>query len=175
MKKYILILITTVVFCNSCQDFLDEKMIATITQDYFTNDVGLDQLITGTYYSWRWKYNWTDGAYNFEMGTDIGWVGSLNWSTFNVNIWNPATGSSSTSGVSAANEINNLMGSPRSYPGINDCNLAVELITNETVGGKYSDANYAAGRLAEVRINRARWLYLLNTMLGEVYMGVGTE
>ena len=171
MKKYIYLLIIAISF-GSCENFLKEEMVATITQDYFDTEQGLDQLIMGSYNSLRFKYGWQEGPYNFEMGTDIGWVGSWDWSTFNVNQWRP-------NGSGAGDMVNNLMGVYSSsqvigaYPGINDCNRAVESIVNKTATGRYAtDANYAAQRLSEVYFNRAWWYYMLNTMVGDVHMSL---
>lgn len=170
MKKYIIILIIALLF-GSCKDYLDEKMVATITQDYFNTEQGLDQLIVGSYNALRFKYGWEEGVYNFEMGTDIGWVGNWDWSSFNVNQWRPSG--------SVGGHINNLMGIySRSqmlgaYPGINDCNRAIESIINEMAEGRYAtDVNYASQRLSEVYFNRAWWYYMLNTMLGDVHMSL---
>ncbi len=165
------VILITVILFGSCKDFLDEEMVSTITQDYFDTEQGLDQLIVGSYNALRFKYGWQEGAYNFEMGTDIGWVGNWDWSSFNVNQWRPGAG--------AGDHVNNLMGIYSSsqmigaYPGINDCNLAIEAIVSGAAQGRYaSDADYAAQRLSEVYFNRAWWYYMLNTMVGDVHMSL---
>jgi hypothetical protein len=162
-------MISAILSLGSCQDFLKEEMVATITQDYFDTEQGLDQLIVSTYNALRFKYGWQEGAYNFEMGTDIGWVGNTDWSTFNVNQW--------SSGAGAGSHINNLMGIYSNsqmiggYPGINDCNRAIEAFDNGTAQGRFIiDAEYAAMRRAEVCFNRAWWYYMLVTMVGDVHM-----
>lgn len=169
MKKYIIILIIVFSF-GSCKDYLNEKMISTITQDYFDTEQGLDQLIVGSYNALRYKYNWTDGAYNFEMGTDIGWVGSWDFSSFNINQWRPSSGAGTYSNDLMGFYSKGLLGA---YPGINDCNRAVESIVGEMATGRYaSDQNYADQRLSEVYFNRSWWLYMLTTMLGDVHMSL---
>jgi hypothetical protein len=158
---------------TSCQDFLKEEMVATITQDYFDTEQGLEQLVVSTYNALRFKYGWQEGAYNFEMGTDIGWVGNLDWNTFGVDRW--------SSGGEVGTHINNLMGVYASngsqmiggYPGINDCNRAIESFDNATAQGRFAtDPEYAATRRAEACFNRAWWYYMLNTMLGDVHMSL---
>jgi hypothetical protein len=99
-------------------------------------------------------------------------------SSFNSNSWK-----SSTNGDhSAASASNNLMGIYSSsqmigaYPGINDCNRAIEAFDNATAQGRFaSDAVYAATRRAEACFNRAWWYYMLNTMLGDVYMSLNSN
>jgi hypothetical protein len=57
------------------------------------------------------------------------------------------------------------------YPGINDCNLAVEILSEGRGAGIFvTDPEYAKTRMAEARFNRAWWYYLLTTQLGDVYM-----
>jgi hypothetical protein len=164
-------MISAILSMSSCQDFLKEEMVATITQEYFETETGLEQLVVSTYNALRFKFGWQEGAYNFEMGTDIGWVGSADWSTFNVNVWSPSAPNG------AGVRLNDLMGIYSNnqviggYPGINGCNLAIESFDNATAPGRFAtDAGYAAMRRAEVCFNRAWWYYMLNTMLGDVYM-----
>ncbi|MDR1865700.1 MAG: RagB/SusD family nutrient uptake outer membrane protein [Bacteroidales bacterium] len=171
MKRYIIIVISAVLSLSSCQDFLKEEMVATITQDYFDTEQGLEQLIVSTYNALRFKYGWQEGAYNFEMGTDIGWVGNDDWSMYSPSTW------SAGGGNFAGGHINNLMGIYTSnqmiggYPGINDCNRAIEAFDNATAQGRFAtDPQYAATRRAEACFNRAWWYYMLNTMLGDVHM-----
>lgn len=173
MKKYIVILFSVVVFFGSCEDFLEEKMVATITQDYFDTEQDLDQLIANTYNTLRFKYGWIDGAYNFEIGTDIGWVGNWDVSSFSGNQWR----ASGTGNENMGQRVNDLLGIyPSSqmlgaYPGINDCNRAIEAISEGKALGIYAtDVDYAAARLAEANFNRAWWYYMLTTQLGDVYM-----
>ncbi len=142
-------------------------MVGVITQDYFDTEQGLEDLIAGTYNAIRFKYAWTEGPYNFEMGTDIG-VQSNDWNTYNTSVWSP-TGAAGT-------QVNNLMGYTDNngenlggYSMINDCNRAIESIREGRAEGKFaSDEAYANLRLSEALFNRAWCYHMLVTMLGDV-------
>ena len=54
MKKYILLsLLITSLF--SCKDFLEEKSVTTLTQDYYKTAEGLQSLCKGSYQFLRFK------------------------------------------------------------------------------------------------------------------------
>jgi hypothetical protein len=174
MKKYIIIMFSVILSMGSCQDFLKEEMVSTTTQEYFDTERGLEQLIVSTYNALRFKYGWQEGPYNFEMGTDIGWLGNLNWNTFNVGTW--------SSGGDVGTRFNDLMGIYSNnqviggYPGINDCNRAIEAFDNGTAPGRFAtDSEYAAMRRSEACFNRAWWYYMLVTMAGDVPMTLETN
>jgi hypothetical protein len=152
-------------------DFLKEEMVATITQDYFDTEQGLEQLVVDTYQALRFKYNWLDGLYNFEMGTDIGFTGTNDCNIYSSNQWR---------GSGATMYVNDLFGTWQqnshvigAYPNINGCNRAVEAIREGKAQGRFaSDPAYAAQKLSEVLFNRSWWYYLLTTQLGDVYMSL---
>ena len=55
----------------SCTDsFLDEKMVGTITQDYFNTEKGLEQLIVGTYDAVRVSKQYHQGPRAMLYGAD---------------------------------------------------------------------------------------------------------
>ncbi|MDR1724740.1 MAG: RagB/SusD family nutrient uptake outer membrane protein [Tannerella sp.] len=168
--KRIILLVSIVFSIASCRDFLKEEMVATITQEYFKTEQGLDQLIVNSYNALRFKYGWQDGLYNFESGHDIGTTGTTAHNTYNISNWR---------GAGATMYINDLFGVYSSsqmiggYPGINDCNYAIEAIRNGAALGKYAaDPQYAATRLSEVLFNRAWWYYMFTTQLGDVYVSL---
>ncbi|MDR1673501.1 MAG: RagB/SusD family nutrient uptake outer membrane protein [Bacteroidales bacterium] len=167
MKKHIILFIIAGFLAGSCKDFLKEEMVATITQDYFNSEEGLNQLIIGSYQALRFKYCYTEGVYQFEMGTDLSVQGSNSYDQYQHSTWIGTNGN-----VNAQNLMGQYSkGLLGAYPGINDCNLAIEAIRNGTVQGQYADdAEYAATKLSEVLFNRAWWYHLLTTQLGDVYV-----
>ena len=170
MKKQIMTLLTaSLLLGTSCSnDFLEEKMVSVITTDYFDTETGLEQLVVGSYNALRWKYGWTEGTYTFEMGTDIGAVGNQNWCTFSSTVWSPSG--------AAGTQAYNLMGQYAkqllgAYPVISDINRGIESIRGGKAQGKFaSDADYANLRLSELLFNRAWEYYMLNTVLGDIYV-----
>jgi len=166
MKKYF-ILTMFLLPLTSCKDFLEEKMVSTITQDYFESEKGVEELVVASYNTLRWKYGFMEGPYMYETGTDITEPTDNNWATISPAIWSP-TGE-------AGNYANNLMGYYATqllggYPIINDCNKAIEIISEKAPGKFSTDKAFASKRLSEVYFLRAWTYYMLVTQLGDVPM-----
>lgn len=166
MKKYI-IPILFLLPLSSCKDFLEEKMVSTITQDYFETEKGAEELVVASYNTLRWKYGFMEGPYMYETGTDITEPTDNNWATISPATWAP-TGE-------AGSYANNLMGYYATqllggYPIINDCNKAIEIIVGKKPGKFGTDQSYANSRLSEVYFLRAYTYYMLVTQLGDVPM-----
>ncbi|MDR2915469.1 MAG: RagB/SusD family nutrient uptake outer membrane protein, partial [Tannerella sp.] len=173
MKKYIIILSMACTFASSCKDFLEEEMVASITQDYFDTEQGLEQLIVNTYSALRFKYGWVEGAVNFEIGSDITSSGNWNSSSFHNDAWRAAGSGDHHMGKQVDNLLGYYSGSQTlgAYPGINNCNRAIESIAEGKALGQFADdTKYASMRMAEAKFNRAWWYYMLVTQLGDVYM-----
>lgn len=171
MKKYIYILLAGALGMTSCSDsFLEEKMVGTITQDYFDTEEGLEALVVSTYNAIRWKCSYVnEGPYSYEMGTDIGLVGSDPWNTFSPSVWSP-TGDAGkrANDLMGYNSSNKMLGA---YPMINNCNRGIELIVGGKAPGLFATSReHAEIRLSELYFNRAWSYYLLVTQLGDVHM-----
>jgi hypothetical protein len=164
MKKYIFFFL--VVLFSSCRDFLEEKMVSTITQDYFETEDGLEELIVSTYNALRWKYGYVqEGPFAFETAIDISDPQNNARAKYDPSAWSAA-------GV-AGTYTNNLLGYFLSqllggYPLISDCNKAIEIIRDKAPGKFGSDADYTDLRLSELYFNRAWFYYLMTTVLGDV-------
>lgn len=170
MKKYIICLLIISSF-QSCTDFLEEKQVSTLTQDYYNTESGLDALISGLYVYARVKHEWdTNGAKLIDPETDQYIHAGAN-SAF-------AKGNSSAFGTdvsSIAANVNNFIGSANAsyapmgaYPHINNCNIALDQIENVKPGKFATDAAYAKTRKAEVLFLRAWAYYLVSNQLGDV-------
>lgn len=160
----------------SCSgDFLEEKMVSTITQDYFETEQGLDQLVVSTYNAERLRHPYTEGGYCFEVGHDCGLVSGRNAENqFSTSTWT-ATGTwnsipgfmSSFMGTQSRQQSGFII---NCYPVIDCCNKAIVSIRSGKAVGKYAtDGKYAAARLSEALFNRDYLMYTLNTLLGDVY------
>lgn len=175
MKKYIITIVFALLISfasTSCQDFLKEEMVSTITQDYFDTETGLEQLIVSTYNTLRFKYGFMEGPYLFESADDIVEPLNSSWAIFSPDVW-------SASG-SAGSYANNLMGYYAKqllggYPQINDCNRAVESIKKGAPGKFSEDPEYANLRLSEVYFLRSWTYYMLVTQLGDVPMPLSSS
>ena len=72
MKKYSSILIGVMLMLFSCSDdFLQEKPVTTLTQDYYKTVEGLENLVKGSYQILRFKSDYNQGNYLFGIGSDV--------------------------------------------------------------------------------------------------------
>lgn len=162
---------------TSCSDgFLEEKMVSTITQDYFETQQGLDQLIVSTYNAERLRHPYTEGGFMFEMGHDCGVVHNQNEiNRFSTSAWT-STGPWNT----IPGYANSFMGTQSKqqsgfiincYPVVSCCTKAINAIRSGKAVGKYAtDPEYAARRLSEALFNRDYLLYTMNTLWGDIYV-----
>jgi hypothetical protein len=170
MKKYISLLLAAV-FLFSCEDFLEEKQVSSLTQDYYNTEGGLDALIKGLYVYLRVKHEWdSNGAKLIDPETDQYMHAAAN-SAF-------AKSNSSAFGTdvsSIAANVTNYIGSANSsyapmgaYPHINNCNIALKQIETVKPGKFGTDAAYANQRKAEILFLRSWAYYLISNQLGAV-------
>ena len=74
----------------SCTDsFLEEKMVSTITQDYFNTEKGLEQLIVGTYDALRVSKQYQQGPYSLLTGLDVALCRTANFANYTASEWSP--------------------------------------------------------------------------------------
>jgi len=169
MKKYFLISILA--GSVACSDsFLEEKMVSVITQDYFNTEVGLEQLIVGTYDAYRVSKQYNQGPTSFFNGLDIITSKTANDATYSASSWNATASTSATLPQQLGGEYtsSSLLGY---YPIINNCNRAIQTIEEGKALGKFAEnAVYAELRKSEALLNRAYCIYILNTLYGDVYI-----
>ncbi len=168
MKKYIVsLMILASLF--SCQDFLEEEQVSSLTQNYYNNEGGLDALIKGLYVYARVKHEWdVNGARLVEAETDAYMTTAQDWS----RVTNATYGSDVSS---VAGNVNNFLGSANSnyapmgaYPHINNCNIALDQIDNVAPGRFGTDEEFKNQRKAEVLFLRSWAYYLVSNQLGDV-------
>src|SRR6478609_5032836 len=152
MKKFIPILILLLIASlDSCKKFLEEKQVASLTQDYFNNEAGLESLVNGLYVYARVKHEWSENggrliepetdaymtatAANARMGT-AAYGNDLSTIALNMNNY-----------IGAANASNAPMGA---YPHINNCNIALDIIDNIKPGKFGTDETFRKTRRAEI-------------------------
>jgi hypothetical protein len=168
MKKYILIILLVGSF-GSCKDFLEEKQVSTLTQDYYKTESGLDALIKGLYVYSRVKNEWdADGVKLNEPETDA-------YQTSASGAARMASADYGSDVSTIAGNVNNYLGGANAnfapmgaYPHINNCNIALDLIDQVKPGKFGTDASYNAMRRAEVLFLRSWAFYLISNQLGDV-------
>lgn len=154
----------------SCKKFLEEKQVASLTQDYFNNESGLNSLINGLYVYARVKHEWeANGARLIEPETDAYMTATpanaqMTSAVYGSDVASIATGNV-TNWLGSANANYAPMGA---YPHINNCNVALDVIDNGKPGKFGSDETYRKGRRAEILMLRAWAYYLVSNQLGDV-------
>lgn len=172
MNKYISFLILLFFFIpfNSCKKFLEEKQVSNLTQAYYNNENGLESLINGLYVYARVKHEWeVNGARLIEPETDA-------YMTSNTSYARMGTAEYGSDVASiASNNITNFLGSPNSsyapmgtYPHINNCNIALDIIDNIKPGKFGTDETFRKKRRSEILFMRAWAYYLVSNQLGDV-------
>ncbi len=170
MKRYISLFLA-VIFLFSCEDFLEEKQVSTLTQDYYNTEGGLDALVKGLYVYLRVKHEWdSNGAKLNDPETDQYQHAAANSAIAKCN-----SAAFGTDVSTIAGNITNYIGSANSsyapmgaYPHINNCNIALKQIETVKPGRFGTDAAYANQRKAEVLFLRSWAYYLISNQLGAV-------
>ncbi|HEY6503058.1 MAG TPA: RagB/SusD family nutrient uptake outer membrane protein [Chitinophagaceae bacterium] len=173
MNRYILIPGMVILFITSfvsCKKFLTEKQVASLTQDYYNDENGLNSLINGLYVYARVKHEWeANGARLIEPETDA----YMTTATANAQM-TPAVYGTNVSSIASGN-VTNFLGSANSnyapmgtYPHINNCNIALDVIDNIMPGKFGSDEAFRKTRRSEILFLRAWAYYLVSNQLGDV-------
>jgi starch-binding outer membrane protein, SusD/RagB family len=170
MKRYISILtVLILISLGSCKDFLEEEQVASLTQQYFEDENGLNSLINGLYVYARVKHEWDgNGTKLIEPETDAYMHTNLGFATMS-----PEQYGSDITGI--APNVNNYLGSANAgfapmgaYPHINNCNIALDVIDNIRPGRFGTDENFRKARRAEILFLRSWAYYLISNQLGDV-------
>ena len=131
--KYILtlgLIILMIPSFISCKKFLEEKQVASLTQDYYNDETGLTTLINGLYIIARVKHEWDgNGAKLIEPETDA-------YMHVDINLARIASTAYGNNVSTIAGNVNNYLGAPNTattapmgcYPHINNCNIALDKI-----------------------------------------------
>lgn len=86
MRKIIYSLLVCAGSLYSCEDFLEEEMVATLTQDHFKTEAGIEDLVNGAYeglrfhHSYEWSYALTN--YGTDEFTNGGGTDHVIWNTY---------------------------------------------------------------------------------------------
>jgi hypothetical protein len=166
MKKLLFIIGCAVLlgFASCTNDFLEEEMVATITQDYLDTPVGTEAMVEGTYEVLRWEYQREFGPWLFHAGTDAELAEQQNENQYNPAVYTSATGADANKGE----QISYLTGQVNTigmYFRINNANRAIYNLREGVVdlGG-----DEHRQRLSEALFNRAYAYYMMVTQLGDV-------
>lgn len=168
MKKYIFLFALIFSFV-ACEDYLEEKTVNTLTQDFYKSADGLESLVKGSYQVLRFKPDYNQGHYLFGTCTD---VEVFTWSladriamgTYAIDAWGP-----SATGTRMTPNVTSLIGSTSGgvsegvYPEVSRCNIFLE---------NYNQMDAAtqtklAVRKGEILFLRSYAYYLITNVVGD--------
>lgn len=139
MKKILFTLFVFGATCFSCSDFLEEEMVATLTQDRFTTKEGIEDLVNGVYeglrfhHNYEWSYTLTN--YGTDEFTNGGGLDHVIWNNYSATL-------------DATDTRNLLPLFENMYAQINQCNIGIRNIPQVLSGDL--DAPLRKTRLGEV-------------------------
>lgn len=168
MKK-IIISFTILASLFSCEQFLEEKQVATLSYGYYETEQGCEALVNSCYESLRLKAGneWSYGMFNY--GTDEymkGYEWTQPYSQPEYNDYTPDLDAESK-GNSFVADVGDLWAI--TYNGIDRCNVAVEKIALVDDGiGILKDQEGKDIRTAEVRFLRAYHYFILVQQFGSI-------
>lgn len=172
INQYMLIaglIFSLVISFTSCKKFLEEKQVASLTQDYYNDENGLNSLINGLYVYARVKHEWDgNGAKLIEPESDA-------YMHQDANLARMTSAAYGNNVSTIAGNVNNFIGGANSnfapmgaYPHINNCNIALDVIDNIKPGKFGSDETFRKQRRSEILMLRAWAYYLISNQLGDV-------
>ncbi|HPT31026.1 MAG TPA: hypothetical protein PLW67_04260, partial [Prolixibacteraceae bacterium] len=132
MKKYIILIVCIFAIGSCSKDFLEEKTVTTLTQDYYKTAEGLDILAKGTYQILRIKCDYNQGHYVFGVGSDIE---SFCWSLaerIDMGSYSASGWASTTAANRIAPQMSMLIGAIGGsvtegvFPTVSRCNVFLE-------------------------------------------------
>lgn len=163
MKKSILIYATAALIAiASCNKFIDEELVANLTNDYYNTDQGLEDLVKAAYEPVRFKFQYEQAYCLWNFGTDEYREGDqTNFNYFN-KYDSRFTPNASGSEYYIADLWNN------NYDGINRCNLGLERIPGITGIKFLRTPAEKRQRLAELHFLRGFYYFQLVQQFGAI-------
>jgi starch-binding outer membrane protein, SusD/RagB family len=155
--KYIWLLVAATTF--SCQDYLKEELVPTVSYDYYNTEQGLEDLVKAAYSSLRFKFNGEQSFTLWEYGVDEMVQGADGSNKF-IDLYDP--------------QLNSLFGMfhdmwTEYYSAINTCNLGIQNIPALTSGtGALKDDVGKSRRIGELRFLRGFYYFELVQQFGSI-------
>ena len=162
MKKFNLYILTAllVLFYTSCQKFLKEEQVTTLSYEYYTTDRGLEDLVRSAYAPLRFKFEGEQSYALWNFGTDEFILGDqFNFSYYNTYI--PQLGPADAF-------VNSLW--TNNYDGINRCNMGIERISaySNAASSTLGSEAQRTQRVAELHFLRGYYYFQLVQQFGAI-------
>jgi hypothetical protein len=164
MKKYILytLTITAVLLTASCKKFIEEKLVATLTNDYYDTEQGVEDLVKSAYERTRFKFEYEQAYAMWNFGVDEFTVGDQ----FNFEWWNKYDTRLNPAGGPSEYYVDDFW--IANYDGINRCNMGLERIPTVPGLRLLATAAQRKQRMAELRFLRGFYYFQLVQQFGAI-------
>ncbi len=168
MKKIIAVF-GTLALLTSCEKFLEEKQVSTLSYGYYETEQGCEALINSCYAAIRWKAGneWSYGMFNY--GTDEYMKGQQWQEPYSQPEYNDYTPDrdAENKGDSFVADVGDVWA--LAYNAIDRCNVAVDKIAKVEGGiGMLKDQEGKDIRTAEIRFIRAYNYFVLVQQFGAI-------
>lgn len=171
MKKYYVLLLF-ILFSLSCKkDFLEEKAVTTLTQNFYQSAEGLKALVNGTYQVFRFKTDYGQGNFLFGTANDCEVYQPnenfrISSGLYLPDAWGADASASQSPGVFTYALLGTISGNvvEGMYPVINRCNVFLE--NYPKLDGE--ERAKVEGNKGEMLFIRAYCYYLLTNVFGDV-------
>lgn len=169
MMKKILVILAVLPLLISCEKFLEEEQVATLSYGYYETEQGCESLINSCYEGLRLKpgNEWSYGMFNF--GTDE-YMKGYEWTQpYSQPEYNDYTADldAENKGNSFVADVGDLWAI--TYNGIDRCNVAIDKIARVEGGvGMLKDQEGKDLRTAEVTFLRAYHYFMLVQQFGAI-------
>jgi hypothetical protein len=148
----------------SCEKFLEEEQVGTLTQDHYETEVGMEDLIRGCYSFMRYRTGYEQAYLLWNFGVDEMQISDQgDWGYYN------------TYGTQLNAEQSYLYDLwSYNYRAINNCNTGIERIPKVTgATGLMKDEAGRNSRMGELRFLRAYYYFMLVQQFGAIPLSKG--
>ncbi|WP_375436460.1 RagB/SusD family nutrient uptake outer membrane protein [uncultured Hymenobacter sp.] len=143
---------------GSCKDYLEEELVSTLTNDYFSTEQGLEDLVKSSYEQTRYKFANEHSYAMFNFGVDE----MTSADQINSEWWNRYDNRLNSSDLFVGEVWT------ANYDGINRCNIGISRIPAIQGTTTLRTDAQKAQRLAELRFLRAYYYFQLVQQYGAI-------
>lgn len=145
---------------SSCKKFIEEKLVTTLTEDYYNTDAGLEDLVKSAYAPLQWKFTGEQAYAMYNFGVDEFRAGdqfnNIRYNSYDANL---------NSNDAFVNDLwtNN-------YAGIRRCNQGIDMITayNNSASKLLGTQAQKDLRIAELKALRAFYYFQMVQQFGGI-------
>ncbi len=156
----IMLVLTGMLAISSCKKFIEEKLVTTLTEDYYKTDAGLEDLVKSAYTPLQWYFTGEQSYAMLNFGTDEFREGDQ----FNNVRYNDYDANLNSNDAF----VNGLW--TNNYAGIRRCNQGIEMISafNDASSRVLGTQAQKDLRIAELKALRALYYFQMVQQFGRI-------